>query len=95
MLLALLPFVFAFADSLQDGEAGLFRVTDRQRLRLHRRIELRYDLANGSTAGRTRFEFWRCRWAAQGEFSATDDAVAIQYLVFVKRHTSQNMAVTG
>ena len=81
-----LPFVFALADFFEDGEPGLFRVRDGERLELVRRTEIGKDFAHRLAArGTIRERFGRER-TVQREFPAADFAVAFAKFVFVKRH---------
>ena len=85
--IVLLFFVFAFAEALEDGEAGFFGVGDGEGLEFLRGAEIGDDFADGFFAGGTGFEFGSVDGTAQSEFATANFAVTIDQFVFVKRHT--------
>ena len=67
----LLPFVFAFTKFFINGEAGLFCVGDRERLKVGGGAEAGDDLAHRPPARRTLLKRLGRDGAAQGEARAT------------------------
>jgi hypothetical protein len=83
-----LPFIFALADFLENGETRLFRIRKGDRLELLRGTETGNDFTNRFFArGAIRQRLGRKR-TVQGEFPATHLAIAFAQFIFVNRHKS-------
>jgi hypothetical protein len=82
----LLLLVFAFAQSLQDGEAGFFGVADREWLKFQWAVERGNDFANRLFARGTGFELRGIDGPAQSEFATADHAISVAKFVFVIGH---------
>jgi hypothetical protein len=70
----LLPFIFSFIDALQDCKARFLGIGNREGLR---RVKSGPYAADGFLAGGAVSERRGREWAAEGEFTTTDFAVAL------------------
>ena len=82
----LLAFVFAFAETLEDGETSLLGIAYGKGLEFDRRMKSGNDLAHRFFAGGTLGQFRRAKRAAQSELAATRGAVPVAKFVFVEWH---------
>ena len=84
----LLTFVFAFADTLQDGEACFFRVGDGERFAVKRRVEEGDDLLYRLFAKGTGLQRRSVERPIERKMPAADPASAVlrRFFTFRQNH---------
>lgn len=75
----LLALILAFADTFENGKAGFFGVTDRDRFRVMRCVEKRDNFAHRFMAERAILEFWGVNRAVEREVALANLAERLQW----------------